>query len=744
MDELKEAFDYQADSHIFLGSPQPMLRDMRFDDVSMPPEPDDAPVEKRGDRRQRREDIKAVPPKYNEDQLAVMPEWIGASKKMFSVMNDGERFIGSDKQAAAYGLDLMSEFNWNMTGPAGIPGESGISVPGFAFQVAALMSDTAGEENAMTFLQMLHTYSDTSTNGATIKRAFRGIFADPLTYAGGFGKLYAMAAKSLAGKVSGAVLKDMLMKTAAGTAMPYDLAVKYPGRTGMVAGAGYGAGFEGGTMAVEDAAGLEPTVGEAATRLGTAGTVGAAVGGVGSKVLSKAIPAAGSAVRQGLDTAGQAAEARMAERGPITDRVMSGVDPMEVIDPALAAAGKLVRPTKENPVTAVPPTETEPGIIAFHGSGADFDEFKLEKIGTGEGAQAYGHGLYFTDSEAIAKFYRNSVSAIDRYAEPDFDTMAGGWTEELGFDLIGGQRTLSSADPDYDYYIQQLDDYAVDKVTDLTNNSKTWQFSDGSELTMETDDVATFNGKPLDSVYTRDVEDRFGVDIKRIANEARKFGIRDDVDTLEDDINTILANLSQGLHDMQDMQAAVDSLGRSTRYQTIYKKFIEPNIDFNKVDYVTLAGHPKGKMYKVGLTPKPDDLLDYDAPFSEQTKSVQENLVKAGYDVDPNTSGSGGMILDAIMSNIAKEGAHLELGGKKSHASQIASKRLSDAGIPGIKYRAAGSRSSDVSDAAAKRNYVIFDDKAIKILEKYGIVGPVAITALGAAKQEGDEDASST
>ena len=459
--------------------------------------------------------------------------------------------------------------------------------------------------------------------------------------------------------------------------------------------------------------------------------------GQGAAATGKGVVAAGEAIAEG-------APARIAERGKGVTLGM-GVDPMAPIDDAIVGAQKaLQKPTKENPITAVPPTETEPGIIAFHGSGADFDEFKLEKIGTGEGAQAYGHGLYFTDSEAIAKFYRNSVSAIDRYAEPDFDTMAGGWTEELGFDLIGGQRTLSSADPDYDYYIQQLDDYAVDKVTDLTNNSKTWQFSDGSELTMETDDVATFNGKPLDSVYTRDVEDRFGVDIKRIANGARKFGIRDDVDTLEDDINTILANLSQGLHDMQDMQAAVDSLGRSTRYQTIYKKFIEPNIDFNKVDYVTLAGHPKGKMYKVGLTPKPDDLLDYDAPFSEQTKSVQENLVKAGYDVDPNTSGSGGMILDAIMSNIAKEGAHLELGGKKSHASQIASKRLSDAGIPGIKYRAAGSRSSDVSDAAAKRNYVIFDDKAIKILEKYGIVGPVAITALGAAKQEGDEDASST
>ena len=34
------------------------------------------------------------------------------------------------------------------------------------------------------------------------------------------------------------------------------------------------------------------------------------------------------------------------------------------------------------------------GIRAFHGSPHDFDAFDLSKIGTGEGAQAYGHGLY--------------------------------------------------------------------------------------------------------------------------------------------------------------------------------------------------------------------------------------------------------------------------------------------------------------------------------------------------------------
>ena len=62
-----------------------------------------------------------------------------------------------------------------------------------------------------------------------------------------------------------------------------------------------------------------------------------------------------------------------------------------------------------------------------------------------------------------------------------------------------------------------------------------------------------------------------------------------------------------------------------------------------------------------------------------------------------------------------------------------ASELLAQAGIPGIKYRAAGSRGAATADEAAERNYVIFDDKAVNIMEKYGIVGPVAVTAAGAA-----------
>ena len=364
-------------------------------------------------------------------------------------------------------------------------------------------------------------------------------------------------------------------------------------------------------------------------------------------------------------------------KGPRAGRLASGIDnavdatrgdPNQVAGSAMDAAqaryfetGKFEPPTADNPVSIMPPTETEPGIIAFHGSGADFDEFRLEMIGTGEGAQAYGYGLYFTDSEDIAKFYK---------------------------DAVGGKNT---------YRIRQFDDI-------------------GQAL----------KGKmPL----TTDV------------------------------INNII-----------DKKIKVSSLPKEA--QSSVKEILKrKKIPTTK------------KMYKVGLAPKPDELLDYDASFSAQSKDVQEKLLKAGYEVDPNTSGSGGMILDAIMSNVGREGAHLALGGKRTDARQIASQRMAEAGIPGIRYATNDTRSKqfnlkldvrgkpydigtepiyarNLDDAKRieaeykekgfgvqiedirKSNYVIFDDKAVKILEKYGIVGPVAITAgvAGAARSGNDNE----
>ena len=44
-------------------------------------------------------------------------------------------------------------------------------------------------------------------------------------------------------------------------------------------------------------------------------------------------------------------------------------------------------------------------VTAWHGSPHKFDKFDSSKIGTGEGAQAYGHGLYLAENEAVSKGY---------------------------------------------------------------------------------------------------------------------------------------------------------------------------------------------------------------------------------------------------------------------------------------------------------------------------------------------------
>ena len=49
-------------------------------------------------------------------------------------------------------------------------------------------------------------------------------------------------------------------------------------------------------------------------------------------------------------------------------------------------------------------------ITAYHGSPHDFDKFDTSKMGTGEGNQSYGHGLYFAESEPIARHYRDALT----------------------------------------------------------------------------------------------------------------------------------------------------------------------------------------------------------------------------------------------------------------------------------------------------------------------------------------------
>ena len=348
------------------------------------------------------------------------------------------------------------------------------------------------------------------------------------------------------------------------------------------------------------------------------------------------------------------------------------VDPNQRMGDALAQAqaryfetGNFEPPTAENPVSVVLPTETEPGIIAFHGSGADFDEFRLEMIGTGEGAQAYGYGLYFTDSEDIAKFYRNSV---------------------------GGANVLKTA-----------------------QNIKIEAPSGGTET------AANFTG------FRNKFAEFYGEDAALFADRyLGQFTIDPDApqDVLIERAKVLMANVKES-----------DRIPENA--EEIVSKITLPE---------------RGKVYKVGLSPKPDELLDYDEFFGDQNPAIKKKLrdlvenelteadaVNLGYE-DLGLDRAKEFMLaddtkvDTFLGNWAA------IRGKDNAGEEL----LNKYGIPGLKYRASGSRGAGVTDEAAERNYVIFDDKAVKILEKYGIVGPVLVTggAVAATQRGGDEEGS--
>jgi hypothetical protein len=121
-------------------------------------------------------------------------------------------------------------------------------------------------------------------------------------------------------------------------------------------------------------------------------------------------------------------------------------------------------PNRMNPQT---------GAIVWHGSPHKFDKFDSSKIGTGEGAQAYGHGLYVAENPAVAKQYAgmNPASSVRIMRNGNkYDvvaTRASGPLEELGtFATRADAEKAASAFTGSYHYKADLSDAAIPKMLD--------------------------------------------------------------------------------------------------------------------------------------------------------------------------------------------------------------------------------------------------------------------------------------
>lgn len=267
-----------------------------------------------------------------------------------------------------------------------------------------------------------------------------------------------------------------------------------------------------------------------------------------------------------------------------------------------------------------PDTETRDAVenfietqIAWHGSPYIFDEFLLNSIGNGEGAQSHGWGLYFAAGRDTAEKYRQNLTPQS--------VKIKGKTARLGH----------------------------------KNGHVAWLYDDGREVS-RAEEIACF---------------------------------------------ALFENHS-------DLQTSIKSIREFT-----LKK--EPQDAQTAIKLLQDGEIKTGSLFKVEI---PDSalMLDEQKTLSKQPPKVKaavnEIATQRGITIKDNTKGKE--IYQAIAKTFEAEWKKFDADVIKMNPSDMAaSQLLNEHGVKGITY----------NGGKDKRCYVVFDDKAIKILEKFSLRG---------------------
>ena len=324
-----------------------------------------------------------------------------------------------------------------------------------------------------------------------------------------------------------------------------------------------------------------------------------------------------------LESKGYLPEQQEGFANQLTELLSGGFDPSDLVTkgaPLLMGVGKTV----------------------WHGSPHTFDKFDLSKIGTGEGAQAYGHGLYFADARPTAEGYRDALATEIRV----------------------GDKPLLKANKTYPTGVEVLD-------TDLIASHG--NFREASK-------------NLLDSIDELRAIDPNHPEIKTYQSmlaDLRKYRPETTVENTGSLYKVDLPD--EQIAKMLDWDKPLSQ--QAPEVQSVLQKYNQ----FSNYEPAQI-GYGKNAF---GLVDKETGFLDTEAPSFSSAKEAND------------------FINNPLASNIYQSMS----GGVHGPYQAEASKKLYEAGIPGIQYLDQASRGA----GDGTRNYVVFSDEIPQILERNNI-----------------------
>lgn len=114
------------------------------------------------------------------------------------------------------------------------------------------------------------------------------------------------------------------------------------------------------------------------------------------------------------------------------------------------------------------------GATAYHGTPHTIrGKFDISKVGTGEGNQSYGYGMYFAENPAVAKQYRDNLSDFDwAFGGKPYDINNPAHRAAIELKQLGGNSALADTIKRYEKNIADLESRNADWAKSAAQKKK--------------------------------------------------------------------------------------------------------------------------------------------------------------------------------------------------------------------------------------------------------------------------------